>query len=136
MGISDAVISPRTKGSNTPLKLYCYMASEKPIVATNIYSHTQVLDDSSAYLASPETKDLANAIIMALESTETAKIRNLEKAKNAKIILEKRFNKNTFRNSMAWLYERVTNAPIPLDSINISITKNKNDDKSLLINSI
>lgn len=114
MGISDALISPRSKGSNTPLKLYCYMASGKPIVATSICSHTQALTEDAAYLAEPSPEQLAQAIIQSLETGESSKKSHEDKANRAKEILSERFNKETFTASMGWLYERVTNAPLPV----------------------
>jgi glycosyltransferase involved in cell wall biosynthesis len=123
MGISDAVISPRSRGSNTPLKLYCYMASGKPIIATSIYSHTQVLPDDAAYLAEAEPESLGTAISQALDPSEQAANTNKKKAERAKQILEKRFNKENFQKSMGWLYERVTNAPLPVTLSNLK--KNK-----------
>ena len=35
--------SPRSTGTNTPLKIYQYLRSGRPIVATNLRTHTQVL---------------------------------------------------------------------------------------------
>lgn len=49
----DVLLSARSKGTNVPLKLYSYMKSGKPILATNIYSHTQLLSDENSVLADP-----------------------------------------------------------------------------------
>ncbi|MGB5573162.1 MAG: glycosyltransferase family 4 protein, partial [Thermoanaerobaculia bacterium] len=38
----DVVVSPRSRGTNTPLKIYEILASGIPLVATRIESHTQV----------------------------------------------------------------------------------------------
>jgi glycosyltransferase involved in cell wall biosynthesis len=59
---ADILISPRIKGGNTPMKIYSYLASGKPIVATDIESHTQVLDDSCAMLAKAEPSEMASAL--------------------------------------------------------------------------
>jgi glycosyltransferase involved in cell wall biosynthesis len=45
------------------MKLYAYLQSGKPVVATDIYSHTQVLDSSIAQLAAPESQPFADAIV-------------------------------------------------------------------------
>ena len=37
------LVSPRIRGTNTPLKIYSYLRSGRPIVATNLLTHTQVL---------------------------------------------------------------------------------------------
>ena len=52
----DVLVSPRSRGTNTPLKIYQYLRSGKPIVATRLLTHTQVLSDDTAILtgASPQ----------------------------------------------------------------------------------
>ena len=52
---ADILVSPRTLGDNTPMKVYSYMQSGKAILATDIRSHTQALDAGCAELvaASP-----------------------------------------------------------------------------------
>jgi glycosyltransferase involved in cell wall biosynthesis len=62
MAAADVLVSPRSSGSNTPLKIYSYMHSGRPIVATRIESHTQVLDDLSALLVEPDAASLAAGI--------------------------------------------------------------------------
>ncbi len=66
---SAVVCSPRTHGTNTPLKVYELLASGVPLVATRILSHTQVLDDEVCWLAEPEPRALAAALVEALEDT-------------------------------------------------------------------
>lgn len=53
---ADILVSPRSKGSNTPMKLYSYLASGKPILATNLWTHTQVLTAASAVLTEPRPR--------------------------------------------------------------------------------
>lgn len=50
---ADILCSPRTKGLNTPMKIYSYMAAGRAILATDIVSHTQVLDPDVAFLVAP-----------------------------------------------------------------------------------
>jgi glycosyltransferase involved in cell wall biosynthesis len=59
---ADILLSPRIKGGNTPLKIYSYMLAGKVILATDISSHTQVLDAACAYLAAPEPQAVAQAL--------------------------------------------------------------------------
>lgn len=56
---ADILLSPRTKGDNTPLKIYSYMESGRPILATRLRTHTQVLDDSTALLVEPSPEAYA-----------------------------------------------------------------------------
>lgn len=58
----DILVSPRLKGNNTPMKVYSYMLSEKPILATDIASHTQVLDSSCAMLVDRRPNAMADGI--------------------------------------------------------------------------
>jgi len=60
--LADILLTSRSMGTNVPLKLYSYMKSGKPIVATRIYSHTQLLDDETAVLADPEGAAFAAGI--------------------------------------------------------------------------
>ena len=54
--------SPRIRGTNTPLKIYSYLRSGVPIVATDLLTHTQVLSPAVARLAAPEAEAFAAAI--------------------------------------------------------------------------
>jgi hypothetical protein len=47
---ADLLVSPRSRGTNTPLKIYQYLRSGKAIVATRLLTHTQVLSDQTAIL--------------------------------------------------------------------------------------
>lgn len=69
---ADCIVSPRIKGTNTPLKIYEYMASGVPIVATNLKTHTQELDPSSAYLAEPAPEAFAEKVVLCLEDGQSA----------------------------------------------------------------
>ena len=59
---ADVLVSPRLRGSNTPMKIYSYMNSGTAILATRIASHTQVLDDDCALLADPNPQALAKGL--------------------------------------------------------------------------
>ncbi len=47
ISLSDILVSPRLKGTNSPLKIYSYLRSGKPIVATRHITHTQILRTES-----------------------------------------------------------------------------------------
>lgn len=57
---ADVLVSSRITGTNTPLKVYEQLASGVPVVATRITAHTQVLDDSIAFLVDPTPAALAD----------------------------------------------------------------------------
>jgi glycosyltransferase involved in cell wall biosynthesis len=58
----DVLVSPRIRGTNTPLKIYSYLRSGKPIVATDLLTHTQVLSSHVARLVPPEPEPFAAAV--------------------------------------------------------------------------
>ena len=74
MQAAHALVSPRASGTNTPLKIYSYLNSGKPIVATNLYTHTQVLNSDISMLVEPNPKDLADGIIRVLENPTLASL--------------------------------------------------------------
>ncbi|HSH73287.1 MAG TPA: glycosyltransferase [Methylophilaceae bacterium] len=60
---ADIVCSPRLKGVNTPMKIYAYMLSGKALLATDILSHSQVLDSECALLVSPDPSAMAEGLL-------------------------------------------------------------------------
>jgi glycosyltransferase involved in cell wall biosynthesis len=66
MALGDVLVSPRLHGDNTPLKIYAYMASGRPIVATDAFTHTQVLDERTALLCAPSPEGLGTALATVL----------------------------------------------------------------------
>lgn len=73
-------VSPRTEGTNTPLKIYEQLASGKPLVATRILSHTQVLTEDVCILVEPEPQAMAAGILNAIG--DEARLANVAKAKS------------------------------------------------------
>jgi len=73
MALGSALVSPRSQGENTPLKVYTYMHSGTPIVATRRATHTQVLDDGTAFLCEATPECLAEALTRALCEPELAR---------------------------------------------------------------
>ncbi len=98
---ASVLISPRCRGTNTPLKIYEYLASGVPVVATNISSHTQVLNDEIAYLVDPEPGDMARGILSALNSDgESRRI-----AMNAKRLYEQKYSRRAYEKKMQQFLE-------------------------------
>ncbi len=59
---AQILVSPRTQGNNTPMKIFSYLDSGKAVLATRLSTHTQVLDDEIAYLAAPNSEDMAEGM--------------------------------------------------------------------------
>jgi glycosyltransferase involved in cell wall biosynthesis len=67
---ATSLVSPRDRGSNTPLKVYEQLASGIPLVATRIRSHTQVLNDEVCFLIEPTVEGLAKGILDSLRDED------------------------------------------------------------------
>jgi glycosyltransferase involved in cell wall biosynthesis len=65
---ATSLVSPRDRGSNTPLKVYEQLASGIPLVATRIPSHTQALNDEVCFLVEPTVEGLAQGILESLQN--------------------------------------------------------------------
>jgi glycosyltransferase involved in cell wall biosynthesis len=78
MRSAAVLVSPRLQGNNTPLKIYEQLASGRPLVATRILSHTQVLDDSLCFLVEPEAGAMADGLVAALtdDRARETRVRN------------------------------------------------------------
>src|SRR5687768_8606624 len=63
---ADVLVSPRSTGTNTPLKIYQYLRSGRPIVATRLLTHTQVLDDDVSVLTVATPEGFAEGILKAV----------------------------------------------------------------------
>ncbi|MDX1540536.1 MAG: glycosyltransferase, partial [Geminicoccaceae bacterium] len=72
MGLAEVLVSPRLEPHATPLKIFTYMASGRPIVATDLPTHTQVLDGDTAILVPPTPEGLAEGLNAALDDPEAA----------------------------------------------------------------
>jgi glycosyltransferase involved in cell wall biosynthesis len=70
---ADVLVSPRSLGTNTPLKIYQYLRSGRPIVATRLLTHTQVLNDDVAILTEARADRFARGIVTALDDPERAR---------------------------------------------------------------
>lgn len=104
---ADVLVSSRISGTNTPLKIYSYMQAGKPIIATDIYSHRQVLDSRSAILAAPNRGGFAAALAQALDPSAEARRRSRELGLAAKELVETRYSRKVFRDGFTELYRSV-----------------------------
>ncbi len=85
---AHVLVSPRSQGTNTPLKIYQYLRSGRPIVATRLLTHTQVLDDEVAFLTPATPEGFARGILDAI--TDRAKARDV--AERARRLAETKYS--------------------------------------------
>lgn len=98
---ADVLASPRCTGSNTPLKVYAHLASGKPLVATRIPAHTQILDDRICFLAEPEPDAFADAIVAALTSDKQRR----QVVEAARSFYADRFSREAYQRKVQALLE-------------------------------
>ncbi|MGQ9661773.1 MAG: glycosyltransferase family 4 protein [Kiritimatiellia bacterium] len=100
---ADVLVSPRLKGVNTPMKIYSYMLAGKPIVATNIASHVQVLSPDNAVLVPPEPMAFAKGMLRVLQNPDLGQ--RLGQA--ARQIAQTHYGMDTYRKVLWNLYEEL-----------------------------
>jgi glycosyltransferase involved in cell wall biosynthesis len=101
LALADVVVSPRSRGENTPFKVYTYMASGRPLVATRIPTHTQLLDDSLAILVDPTPEGLAGGIEQALADPEAGRRR----ADRARALVQREYSPARYAQKVKGAYE-------------------------------
>ena len=106
IGLADVLVSPRVLGQNTPFKLYTYLASGRPLVATRIATHTQLLDDGLAFLVEPTAEGLAAGLRAALSDPAEA----ARRAAAGLALIERDYAPARFREKVAAAYAAVAAA--------------------------
>jgi glycosyltransferase involved in cell wall biosynthesis len=100
---AQVLVSPRIHGTNTPLKIYEQLASGKPLVATQIWSHTQVLDKTVCFLVDPEPESMAAGLLRALSEPAVA----AERARNAQALYAREYARPVYVQKIGRLLEIV-----------------------------
>jgi glycosyltransferase involved in cell wall biosynthesis len=103
LALTDVLVSPRRQGVNTPFKVYTYLASGKPLVATRIATHTQLLDDTMAFLVEPTAAALAEGIRAALGDPAEASRR----AVAGRLLIAREYSEARYAAKVAAAYEEV-----------------------------
>jgi glycosyltransferase involved in cell wall biosynthesis len=99
------LVSPRVKGSNTPLKIYEYLASGKPIVATRHPTHTQILTEREAVLVECNAESMAQGILKALNDAQLSQAIG----QNARKLYETRYGSDQYFNRLGEVLSYVSN---------------------------
>jgi len=97
MAQADVLVSPRITGRNTPMKIYSYLQSGKPILATDMPAHREVLTPETALLVPPEPEKVAEGLIRL--ATDPRFRTQLEV--HGRELAEGRFSPATFRTTVA-----------------------------------
>ena len=98
---ADVLLSPRISGTNTPLKIYAYLRSGVPVVATRLWTHTQVLDDDVAVLTDAEPGAFARGILSAISDAPLA----ARLTRNARALSEEKYGYARYREKLERIIE-------------------------------
>jgi glycosyltransferase involved in cell wall biosynthesis len=100
---ADILVSPRTKGNNTPMKIYSYLGSGKAILATRLPTHTQVLDDTVACLREPTPESFADGIVTLINNKDVSE----KLGENGKNLARERYSIESYRRKLADFYQDI-----------------------------
>jgi glycosyltransferase involved in cell wall biosynthesis len=107
LAYAAVLISPRLDGTTTPLKIYSYLHANKPIVATGITAHTQVLSPETAILVEPNKDAFAEGILRVLSDPELADCI----AKNAHEFAKEKFSHQDYISKVNQIYQSLSTVP-------------------------
>lgn len=112
---ATVLVSPRIHGDNTPMKVYSYLDSSRPLLATRLPTHTQVLTDEIACLVDPEPAAMARGLIDLLRDREHRE----RLAVSAREYAQRELTRAAFERKVLRFYDlieaRVVVPPLPVD---------------------
>lgn len=98
---ADILVSPRIKGINTPMKIYSYLDSGVPVLATDLPTHTQVLDEEIALLVRAEPAAMAAGLTRLLDDDGLRR----RLARNARERVERVYSRQAFAEKLRAFYD-------------------------------
>jgi glycosyltransferase involved in cell wall biosynthesis len=100
---ADILVSPRTQGNNTPMKIYSYLDSGRVVLATNLPTHTQVMNEKIACLVEPDPAEMAKGIISLVEDKELRETL----ARNAQQRVQEEYSFPAFKRKLKLFYDAI-----------------------------
>jgi glycosyltransferase involved in cell wall biosynthesis len=109
--LAEVLVSPRHDGTSIPLKIYTYLHAGKPIVATRLFAHTQILSEEVARLVEPNEKAMAEGIIACLTDPEYGTWLGT----NARNLAQQKYNHSNYISKVAQIYHALGQRMHPLE---------------------
>jgi glycosyltransferase involved in cell wall biosynthesis len=110
---ADILVSPRLAGDNTPMKIYSYLDSGVPVVATDLPTHTQILDQTIACLAPPQPFAFGQALAkLALDPRRRQRL-----ARRARARVQRYFTPEANRRKLRSFYGSISSLVGPAGGI-------------------
>lgn len=114
LAYASILISPRLNGTTIPLKVYSYLHAGKPIVATDINAHTQVLTRETAVLVEPNAQAFAGGILKVLAEPQLG----VRLGRNGHRLAQERFNYQNYMLKVSKIYNTLeTGVKLPLPPV-------------------
>jgi len=104
--LSTLIVSPRSRGTNTPLKIYNYLRTSKPLVATDRLTHTQILNSDIAHLVPADSASFATGISKLLDDRQYA----AELAERARVFAQENFSDDSYIKMVDDIYQKMYEA--------------------------
>jgi glycosyltransferase involved in cell wall biosynthesis len=98
---ADILTAPRIRGINTPMKVFPYLHSGKPVLLTDLYTHNQILTSNEAYLAPADPVGFSKGI---LELVENDNLRQ-KLSKNGRAFVEKGHTYSAHQKRLHGVYD-------------------------------
>lgn len=98
---ADILVSPRTKGKNTPMKIYSYLDSGKAVLATDLPTHTQVLNQENSMLAEATPEDFSQKMVSLISDPQL----RLKLGMAGKMLIQEKHSYNAYRQKVNKLYD-------------------------------
>lgn len=103
LAAADVLVSPRLQGVNTPMKIYSYLESGRPVVATRLRTHTQVLNEDVACLVDPDPESLAAGLARLLADPQLRQ----GLGTRGREFVRAEFGRERYRERLTGFYERI-----------------------------
>jgi glycosyltransferase involved in cell wall biosynthesis len=100
---AEVLVSPRVKGTNTPMKIYSYLDSGTPVLATRLRTHTQILDEGLAFLVEPDPASLGRGLARLFRDPPLRR----ELARNAKAFVQREFTPEAAQRKLEAFYSAI-----------------------------
>ncbi len=98
---ATVLVSPRVHGDNTPMKIFSCLDSGRPLLATRLPTHTQVLDDEVALLVEPQPGAMGKGMAQLLKD----EILRERLAANGRQLVQREFTMDAFRRKLLAFYD-------------------------------
>jgi glycosyltransferase involved in cell wall biosynthesis len=108
LDVAEILVSPRIGGTTVPLKVYSYLHAGKPMVATQVPAHTEVLNHANSLLVRPDSYGIAEGILGLMQDPELRKRLGDEARRHS----ESAFNPEGYVARMDQAYEALRSNPV------------------------